>query len=188
MAKGTYKPASMLDPLKDLKMATSEGTPISTIVAQPQISTHEHVAVETASLAAESFTSTETHKQSVAPVKPLAATVKTSRTTIYLYPEDITKLRKITAYVAGIHGIRANESSILRAALFGRGGCSLGPCSQPGNPVRPAPQVANKCPPSKHGVRSSGFLKVSFAQRAARAAVLLSAHRRLRYSLTSSPV
>jgi hypothetical protein len=119
MAKGTYKPAAMLDPLKNLREATVEIAFSDTITAKPQTSIMEEVAAVTVPQMPESppVPVTEVRQQSVAPVKPLTANIRTSRTTIYLYPEDVTKLRKITAYVTGTHGIRVNESLIMRAAL-----------------------------------------------------------------------
>lgn len=55
--------------------------------------------------------------KSSAPVKPLSANLQTSRNTVYLYPEDLTKLRQLSGYAATEHGIRANDSMIVRAAL-----------------------------------------------------------------------
>ena len=54
---------------------------------------------------------------SSAPVKPLSSTLKPSRNTVYLYPEDLTKLRQLSGYASTEHGIRANDSMIVRAAL-----------------------------------------------------------------------
>ena len=54
---------------------------------------------------------------SSAPVKPLSSSLKPSRNTVYLYPEDLTKLRQLSGYASTEHGIRANDSMIVRAAL-----------------------------------------------------------------------
>src|ERR1700679_3456911 len=51
----------------------------------------------------------------VAPLKPAPATSKeTSRPSFYFYPEDVSKMRSLVAYVAGQHGIRINDSLIIR--------------------------------------------------------------------------
>ena len=57
------------------------------------------------------------HGLSSAPVKPLSSSLKPSRNTVYLYPEDLTKLRQLSGYASTEHGIRANDSMIVRAAL-----------------------------------------------------------------------
>jgi hypothetical protein len=63
----------------------------------------------------------------VAPLKPAPATGKeTSRPSFYFYPEDVSKMRSLIAYVAGQHGIRINDSLIIRALLH---------LSQPGQPL-----------------------------------------------------
>ena len=50
--------------------------------------------------------------------KPVAAKgTKTARPTYYLYPEDIAKIRQLSAYLQGQHGDRVNDSHIIRAAL-----------------------------------------------------------------------
>ncbi len=59
----------------------------------------------------------EVIRLSSAPVKPLSSTLKPSRNTVYLYPEDLTKLRQLSGYASTEHGIRANDSMIVRAAL-----------------------------------------------------------------------
>ena len=56
-------------------------------------------------------------KLSVAPIKPIATTTNPTRNTVYLYPEDLTQLRKISGWLAIEHGIRANDSMIVRACL-----------------------------------------------------------------------
>jgi hypothetical protein len=63
----------------------------------------------------------------VAPLKPAPATGReTSRPSFYFYPEDVSKMRSLIAYVAGQHGIRINDSLIIRALLH---------LSQPGQPL-----------------------------------------------------
>jgi hypothetical protein len=63
----------------------------------------------------------------VAPMKPAPATGKeTSRPSFYFYPEDVSKMRSLVAYIAGQHGIRINDSLIIRALLH---------LSQPGQPL-----------------------------------------------------
>jgi hypothetical protein len=63
----------------------------------------------------------------VAPLKPAPATGKeTSRPSFYFYPEDVSKMRSLVAYIAGQHGIRINDSLIIRALLH---------LSQPGQPL-----------------------------------------------------
>lgn len=54
---------------------------------------------------------------SSAPVKPLSSSLKPSRNTVYLYPEDLTKLRQLSGYASTEHGMRANDSMIVRAAI-----------------------------------------------------------------------
>jgi hypothetical protein len=63
----------------------------------------------------------------VAPLKPAPTTGKeTSRPSFYFYPEDVSKMRSLIAYVAGQHGLRINDSLIIRALLH---------LSQPGQPL-----------------------------------------------------
>jgi hypothetical protein len=63
----------------------------------------------------------------VAPLKPAPPTGnETSRPSFYFYPEDVSKMRSLIAYVAGQHGIRINDSLIIRALLH---------LSQPGQPL-----------------------------------------------------
>lgn len=58
----------------------------------------------------------EPPRVSSAPVKPLSSSLKPSRNTVYLYPEDLTKLRQLSGYASTEHGIRANDSILVRAA------------------------------------------------------------------------
>ena len=62
-------------------------------------------------------TQPEERQLSSAPVKPLSSSLKPSRNTVYLYPEDLTKLRQLSGYASTEHGVRANDSMIVRAAL-----------------------------------------------------------------------
>jgi hypothetical protein len=128
MAKTKYNPLSAIkdDPLASLKQATAERvttpTPAGTrtdndsapddsgIMAQQNGS-----AVTVAQGAV--HRSVSTGSLSSAPVKPLSANMKPSRNTVYLYPEDLTKLRQLSGYASTEHGIRANDSMIVRAAL-----------------------------------------------------------------------
>lgn len=123
MAKAAYRPTQMLreDPLAALRHATEER------VAEPDAlpDTEEKIPPlpKEASRAAEpagSQTEQLRHMNtipSVAPVKPLARSMKPSRNTVYLYPEDLTKLRMLSGYASTNHGIRTNDSVIVRAAL-----------------------------------------------------------------------
>jgi hypothetical protein len=68
-----------------------------------------------------------TRSSIVAPLKPAPANGKeTSRPSFYFYPEDVSKMRSLVAYIAGQHGIRINDSLIIRALLH---------LSQPGQPL-----------------------------------------------------
>jgi hypothetical protein len=68
-----------------------------------------------------------TRSSIVAPLKPAPASGKeTSRPSFYFYPEDVSKMRSLVAYIAGQHGIRINDSLIIRALLH---------LSQPGQPL-----------------------------------------------------
>ncbi len=128
MAKTKYNPLSAIkdDPLASLKQATVErvaiptpaGTrtdngyaPDNTGIIAPQNGSEMSVAQAAASR------SVLTGSLSSAPVKPLSANMKPSRNTVYLYPEDLTKLRQLSGYASTEHGIRANDSMIVRAAL-----------------------------------------------------------------------
>ena len=97
MAKTKYNPLSAFrdDPLAALKQATGERT------------VDVSAAADGGGVA----------EMSRAPVKPLATTLKPSRNTVYLYPEDLTKLRQLSGYASTEHGVRANDSMIVRAAL-----------------------------------------------------------------------
>jgi hypothetical protein len=140
MAKKAYKPSSMLsDPLAALRQATEEraAEPEALEIAaaaEPQTMAErlasrfdnaqkaqgtvfvreEAPAPVPASAPSPVTTSTTT---SIAPTKPIATTVNPTRNTVYLYPEDLTQLRQIAGWLATEHGIRANDSMIVRACL-----------------------------------------------------------------------
>jgi hypothetical protein len=128
MAKTKYNPLSAIreDPLAGLKQATAgrvssptpfgiqienESTPTESGTNAPQSGSEVGVGYAAANR------SVPTGSLSSAPVKPLSANLKPSRNTVYLYPEDLTKLRQLSGYASTEHGIRANDSMIVRAAL-----------------------------------------------------------------------
>jgi hypothetical protein len=128
MAKAAYKPTQMLkeDPLAALRHATEERA------VDPAVLTTEEVLAPIAADPPETGRSIEpagnssgerkqlrqvNAKSSVAPVKPLAKSLNPTRNTVYLYPEDLTKLRQLSGYASTNHGIRTNDSVIVRAAL-----------------------------------------------------------------------
>jgi hypothetical protein len=126
MAKAAYKPTQMLreDPLAALRHATEErvaepdalpGTE-EIITPLPKLPKEASLAAEPAGNQTEQLRHVNTIP-SVAPVKPLARSMKPSRNTVYLYPEDLTKLRMLSGYASTNHGIRTNDSVIVRAAL-----------------------------------------------------------------------
>ena len=122
MAKAKYNPLQAIqnDPLAGLKAATVEridaesqaeqGTDI-TYAEEPQVNTSETNSTQGRP------SQPEGTRLSSAPVKPLSSSLKPSRNTVYLYPEDLTKLRQLSGYASTEHGIRANDSMIVRAAL-----------------------------------------------------------------------
>ena len=121
MAKTKYNPLQAIqnDPLASLKKATAERVdvempaqaPIGSVSASAQADGSEVSASEGKAIHSES------PRLSSAPVKPLSSSLKPSRNTVYLYPEDLTKLRQLSGYASTEHGIRANDSMIVRAAL-----------------------------------------------------------------------
>ena len=114
MAKTKYNPLAAFreDPLAALKLATESGAGVDANEGKAVVSSDN---AEAASLNASA--SSEKAGRSNAPVKPLSANLQTSRNTVYLYPEDLTKLRQLSGYASTEHGIRANDSMIVRAAL-----------------------------------------------------------------------
>lgn len=122
MAKTKYNPLQAIqnDPLASLKKATAERVDVEVPAEAPngpisasaaQANTSEVSALENKPIRPESA------RLSSAPVKPLSSSLKPSRNTVYLYPEDLTKLRQLSGYASTEHGIRANDSMIVRAAL-----------------------------------------------------------------------
>jgi hypothetical protein len=122
MAKAKYNPLQAIqsDPLAGLKAATvnridaesqAELETETTQAEDPKLSKPETNSVQ-ARLAQQ-----DGRRLSSAPVKPLSSSLKPSRNTVYLYPEDLTKLRQLSGYASTEHGIRANDSMIVRAAL-----------------------------------------------------------------------
>jgi hypothetical protein len=120
MAKTPYKPTAMLDPLAELRSATTQPTDQTRV---PAVDESYSALVPSGADALGQQAPTETlepklaSRLSVAPVKPLSTALKPSRNTVYLYPEDLTKLRQLSGYASSEHGIRANDSMIVRAAL-----------------------------------------------------------------------
>jgi len=123
MAKTRYNPLQAIqdDPLAGLKKATVDQPVEQSALKEDTDGMLANTAslgnrVET-SVAASASMPAPTSRLSSAPVKPLSATLKPSRNTVYLYPEDLTKLRQLSGYASTEHGVRANDSMIVRAAL-----------------------------------------------------------------------
>lgn len=121
MAKAKYNPLQAIqkDPLAGLKAATVERIDAESPEEQETDIQAEHPQVsraETNSSQLRTFQQ-EATRLSSAPVKLLSSSLKPSRNTVYLYPEDLTKLRQLSGYASTEHGIRANDSMIVRAAL-----------------------------------------------------------------------
>ena len=120
MAKTKYNPLQSIhnDPLAGLKAATTERVDAESDTVQEDagaqagnVSTSDRVPIQAP------HSQAPRPQLSSAPVKPLSSTLKPSRNTVYLYPEDLTKLRQLSGYASTEHGIRANDSMIVRAAL-----------------------------------------------------------------------
>jgi hypothetical protein len=122
MAKAKYNPLQAIqnDPLAGLKAATvnridaesqAEQETETTQAEDPMLSKPETNSVQARPAPQDGI------RLSSAPVKPLSSSLKPSRNTVYLYPEDLTKLRQLSGYASTEHGIRANDSMIVRAAL-----------------------------------------------------------------------
>lgn len=129
MAKAKYNPLSAFreDPLAGLKQATIE--------REPEIGQSSARGIEESATKADAELAVQLVREdgvedqrgslravagtprSSAPIKPLSANLKPSRNTVYLYPEDLTKLRQLSGYASTQHGMRANDSMIVRAAL-----------------------------------------------------------------------
>jgi hypothetical protein len=122
MAKAKYNPLQAIqnDPLASLKAATVERVDADLSQAETEMSI-QALGAQTSSTQVISAQARaiqpEGAKLSSAPVKPLSSSLKPSRNTVYLYPEDLTKLRQLSGYASTEHGIRANDSMIVRAAL-----------------------------------------------------------------------
>jgi hypothetical protein len=123
MAKTRYNPLQAIqdDPLAGLKKATVDQPVEQSALKEDTDGMQANTAslgnrVET-SVAASASMPAPTSRLSSAPVKPLSANLKPSRNTVYLYPEDLTKLRQLSGYASTEHGVRANDSMIVRAAL-----------------------------------------------------------------------
>ena len=122
MAKTKYNPLQAIqsDPLASLKKATVERTDLESFSAAadsagPPFST-QRSSMEVSAVRGDTVPPEGTQLSS-APVKPLSSSLKPSRNTVYLYPEDLTKLRQLSGYASTEHGVRANDSMIVRAAL-----------------------------------------------------------------------
>ena len=123
MAKTKYNPLQAIqnDPLAGLKAATAERTTTESSPAKPDVAVStpqsDKDRVEANGSQERTLQASEPARVSSAPVKPLSSSLKPSRNTVYLYPEDLTKLRQLSGYASTEHGIRANDSMIVRAAL-----------------------------------------------------------------------
>ncbi len=122
MAKNKYNPLQAIqnDPLASLKKATAERTDAAAFQVVPEAGRYhlEPPASHTDTTTTQTGpVKAEGTRLSSAPVKPLSSSLKPSRNTVYLYPEDLTKLRQLSGYASTEHGIRANDSMIVRAAL-----------------------------------------------------------------------
>jgi hypothetical protein len=122
MAKTKYNPLQAIqnDPLASLKQATAERVDTESFPTQPNAGIHAFSTQPSKSDASAFQTSSsqsEGTQLSSAPVMPLSPSLKPSRNTVYLYPDDLTKLRQLSGYASTEHGIRANDSMIVRAAL-----------------------------------------------------------------------
>ena len=120
MAKTKYNPLQAIqnDPLASLKRATAERVDTQSFTTEPDMSPQVlNTGTVGGKASQERRTPLEGTQLSSAPVKPLSSSLKPSRNTVYLYPEDLTKLRQLSGYASTEHGIRANDSMIVRAAL-----------------------------------------------------------------------
>ncbi len=122
MAKVKYNPLNAFreDPLAALKQATDRPESKqadSTLIAPAESNVQATTASDQPENNLNGREPALREPSSRAAMKPLSATLNTSRNTVYLYPEDLTKLRQLSGYVSSEHGIRANDSMIFRAAL-----------------------------------------------------------------------
>jgi hypothetical protein len=116
------------DPLAALRVVSETSAPSSEEVPAPATDQSDAVPESSLQLVETGRVGRVATKPSiVAPLKPAPATGKdTSRPSFYFYPEDVSKMRSLVAYIAGQHGIRINDSLIIRALLH---------LSQPGQPL-----------------------------------------------------
>jgi len=122
MAKTKYNPLQAIqnDPLAGLKAATVDRLDVGSFQAPPDtgIQASSSRALNNGVSGPDTrLVPPEGTRLSSAPVKPLSSSLKPSRNTVYLYPEDLTKLRQLSGYASTEHGLRANDSMIVRAAL-----------------------------------------------------------------------
>lgn len=128
MAKAAYKPTQMLkeDPLAALRQATEERAVDEAVLRSEEVETPIAVVPLQTEQGSEPVAIPPVERKqlrpgnggsSIAPVKPLAKSLNPTRNTVYLYPEDLTKLRQLSGYASTSHGIRTNDSVIVRAAL-----------------------------------------------------------------------
>lgn len=120
MAKTKYNPLQAIqnDPLASLKRATAERIDTQSFTTEPDTGNQVlNTGIVGGNAPQERRAQLEGTQLSSAPVKPLSSSLKPSRNTVYLYPEDLTKLRQLSGYASTEHGIRANDSMIVRAAL-----------------------------------------------------------------------
>jgi hypothetical protein len=122
MAKAKYNPLQAIqnDPLAGLKAATAERADAESFQALRDTGIkdlRDQALNKDEDLDKTRPAQPEITRLSSAPVKPLSPSLKPSRNTVYLYPEDLTKLRQLSGYASTEHGIRANDSMIVRAAL-----------------------------------------------------------------------
>lgn len=128
MAKAAYKPTQMLreDPLAALKQATEERAVDQAVLRNDEAAKPIEAAPPETEQTIEPAGKPAAERKpfrsgnagsSIAPVKPLAKSLNPTRNTVYLYPEDLTKLRQLSGYASTNHGIRTNDSVIVRAAL-----------------------------------------------------------------------
>ncbi|MBB5060603.1 hypothetical protein HDF16_005339 [Granulicella aggregans] len=122
MAKAKYNPLQAIhnDPLAGLKAATTERVDAeSSTIQEDSGSQDSNLGTSNNDPAPIQAPPPQAARPqlSSAPIKPLSPSLKPSRNTVYLYPEDLTKLRQLSGYASTEHGIRANDSMIVRAAL-----------------------------------------------------------------------
>jgi hypothetical protein len=143
MGKTKYNPQAAIlpDPMAELRARAQET--IARQAQEPQSGTEEEVLLatvsktETESLAVESVPSETPLAEgrsgespapaqiprfvppvlAVAPDKPKKIKGKPQGFTFWLYPEDIAKMRQLSAFLSSSYEMRTNDSLIVRAAL-----------------------------------------------------------------------